>query len=77
MATGTRRAPASRISCRMLAYDGDSTATRSPRPANRWQIASIAPMAPVVTMICSGIVGMPRAVYRSARVWRSAGRPAG
>ena len=31
----TSRAPASRISWRMLAYDGDSTATRSPRPAKR------------------------------------------
>jgi hypothetical protein len=46
----------------MLAYEGDSTAIRSPRPAKRWQIASMAPIAPVVTMICSGIVGMPSAV---------------
>lgn len=35
---------------------------RSPRPAKRLQMASMAPMAPVVTMICSGIVGMPRSV---------------
>lgn len=35
MATGTSRAPAARISWRMLAYEGDSTAMRSPRPAKR------------------------------------------
>ena len=46
MATGTSRAPASRISWRMLAYEGDSTAMRSPRPAKRWQMASMAPIAP-------------------------------
>lgn len=40
-------------------------------------MASMAPIAPVVTMICSGIVGIPRAVYRSAIMVRSAGRPAG
>ncbi len=77
IATGTSRAPASRMSWRMLAYEGDSTAMRSPRPANRWQIASIAPIAPVVTMICSGMVGIPRSVYRSAIIARSAGSPAG
>ncbi len=62
IATGTSRAPASRISWRMLAYEGDSTAMRSPRPPKRWQMASMAPIAPVVTMICSGMVGIPRAV---------------
>ncbi|MGX1408614.1 hypothetical protein RKD40_006227 [Streptomyces ambofaciens] len=40
-------------------------------------MASIAPIAPVVTMICSGMVGMPRAVYRSAIIARNAGSPAG
>ena len=40
-------------------------------------MASMAPIAPVVTMICSGMVGMPRAVYRSAIIARSAGSPAG
>lgn len=40
-------------------------------------MASIAPIAPVVTMICSGIVGIPSAVYRSASICRSAGSPAG
>ncbi len=61
-ATGTSRAPASRISWRMLAYDGESTATRSPGRVIWRQMAATAPIAPVVTMICSGIVGMPRAV---------------
>lgn len=61
-ATGTSRAPASRISWRMLAYDGESTATRSPGLVHSRQIAATAPIAPVVTMICSGMVGIPRAV---------------
>ncbi|CAM5514778.1 hypothetical protein SDIAM26S_05220 [Streptomyces diastaticus subsp. diastaticus] len=40
-------------------------------------MASMAPIAPVVTMICSGMVGMPSRVYRSASVARRSGRPAG
>ncbi len=40
-------------------------------------MASMAPMAPVVTMICSGMVGTPSSVYRRAMVARRAGSPAG